>query len=232
MPGPVLGQGRTERLLAQAPTGREPARAGPVCVLTPSAGEGPFYFDPDLVRSDITEGLPGAPREVALQVVRAGDCATLDGARVDLWHADAVGLYSGYERQRGTGKPSRDVTGKTFLRGTQFTSPEGRVAFRTIYPSWYAGRTPHVHFKIFLGGREVVASQVFFPEDVNEEVFAGYEPYRERRGRRRTFNSNDRFLQGSVDGVFCAIERGAVSSSPSPPPRRAGYRATAVVAVA
>jgi protocatechuate 3,4-dioxygenase beta subunit len=74
--------------------GAEPAwaqRAGS-CVLTPEAGEGPFYLDPRLVRADITSGQPGAPLQVAMQVVRAGDCATLTNARVDVWHADAVGL--------------------------------------------------------------------------------------------------------------------------------------------
>ena len=30
-------------------------------MLTPEAGEGPFYLDPRLVRADITSGQPGAP---------------------------------------------------------------------------------------------------------------------------------------------------------------------------
>src|SRR6187402_2604508 len=47
------------------------------CVLTPEAGEGPFYLDPRLVRADISSGQPGAPLQMAMQVVRAGDCATL-----------------------------------------------------------------------------------------------------------------------------------------------------------
>src|SRR5262245_59351711 len=67
------------------------------CVLTPEAGEGPFYLDPRLIRSDITSGQPGTPLQLSLQVVRAGDCATLTNARVDVWNADALGLYSGYE---------------------------------------------------------------------------------------------------------------------------------------
>jgi len=199
---------------------RATAQAG-ACVLTPDAGEGPFYFDPELVRSDITEGVPGAPLELTLRVVRVEDCATLDGARVDVWHADAIGLYSGYERQPGTGEPLPSVVGQTFLRGTQFTSPDGEVAFRTVYPSWYGGRTPHVHFKVFLGGDEVVASQIFFPDEINEEVFSEWEPYRERRERRRTFNSNDSFLSdGRVEGAFCEVER-----------VDGGYRAYATVAV-
>jgi len=72
------------------------AQSARSCVLTPEAGEGPFYLDPRLVRADITSGQPGAPLQMAMQVVRAGDCATLANARVDVWHADAVGLYSEY----------------------------------------------------------------------------------------------------------------------------------------
>lgn len=197
------------------------AQADDLCVLTPDSGEGPFYFDPELVRADITENVPGAPLALTLRVVRAGDCATLDGARVDLWHADAIGLYSGYARQPGTGAPSASVEKQTFLRGTQFTDSRGAVHFRTVYPSWYGGRTPHIHFKVFLGRDEVVASQLFFPEEFNEQVFAEWSPYRERADRRRAFNANDMFLRGGVTGAFCTVERSDH-----------GYVAEATVAVA
>jgi protocatechuate 3,4-dioxygenase beta subunit len=111
--------------------------AGPGrCVLTPEAGEGPFYLDPSLVRSDITSGRPGAPLGLSLQVVREGDCAVLADARVDVWHADAIGLYSGYPQQSGVGGVSTDVAvGQQYLRGTQVTDADGHVRFRTIYPS-------------------------------------------------------------------------------------------------
>src|SRR5678815_4914293 len=92
------------------------------CVLTPEAGEGPFYLDPKLIRSDITSSQPGARLDLALQVVRSGDCATLANARVDVWHADALGLYSGYENQSGVGGVStKSAAGQQYLRGTQFT---------------------------------------------------------------------------------------------------------------
>jgi protocatechuate 3,4-dioxygenase beta subunit len=172
------------------------------CVLTPDAGEGPFYLDPKLMRSDITSGQPGAPLQLALQVVRAGDCATLANARVDVWHADAVGLYSGYEKQSGVGGIStRAAVGQQYLRGTQFTDAGGNVQFRTIFPSWYGGRTPHVHFKVFLGGNEVVASQVFFPDEISKEVFAQWQPYREHASKRKTFNDNDPIKQGVYSDV-------------------------------
>lgn len=172
------------------------------CVLTPDAGEGPYYLDPKLIRSDIRSGQAGAPLDLALQVVRAGDCATLANARVDVWHADAVGLYSGYERQSGVGGIStKPAVGQQYLRGTQVTDKTGNVQFRTIFPSWYGGRTPHVHFKVFLGANEVVASQVFFPDEISREVFNEFRPYRDHVSKRTTFNTNDPIKQGVYSDV-------------------------------
>jgi protocatechuate 3,4-dioxygenase beta subunit len=189
------------------------------CVLTENAGEGPFYFDPDLVRSDVRDDSPGAPLDVAIQVTRASDCATLAAARVDLWQANALGLYSGYDNQQGVGGISTEAAiDQTWLRGTQLTDANGWVRFRTIYPSWYGGRTPHLHFKVWLGPDEVVASQIFFPDETTADVFARWEPYREHVAKRRAFNDNDPLQQG----VYCDIEANDAS----------GVRANAVVAIA
>lgn len=182
------------------------AQAPQSCVLTPDAGEGPFYLDPKLLRSDISSGKPGAPLELALRIVRSGDCATLSNARVDVWHADALGLYSGYSKQSGVGGISTEpAVGQQYLRGTQITDKEGNVQFRTIVPSWYGGRTPHVHFKVFLGGNEVVASQIFFPDDVTREVFNDWDPYREHARKRTVFNGNDPIPQGVMSAVTRSV---------------------------
>ncbi len=148
--------------------------------------QGPFYFDPKLVRADITDGKPGAPLALALQVVEAGTCAALDKARVDVWQCDALGLYSGYARQE-TGSSE----GETFLRGTQFADGDGRVDFNTIYPGWYPGRTPHVHFKVILDDKERVAGQLYFPDSVSDNVYTTQSPYSERKQKRETVNAND-----------------------------------------
>jgi protocatechuate 3,4-dioxygenase beta subunit len=187
------------------------------CVLTADAGEGPFYFDPSLLRSDITDGMLGAPLEIAIQVTRAGDCATLAEARLDLWQADGLGLYSGYANQSGVGERTDSRVGRTYLRGTQFTDADGWVRFTTIYPSWYGGRTPHLHFKVLLGDDEVVASQIFFPDEVTADVFATWDPYRRYVDRRRVFNHNDPI----AGGVICEVQDNG----------REGIRASAVVAV-
>lgn len=193
------------------------------CVLTIDSGEGPFYFDPALVRSDIVDNHTGAPLALDIEVVSSDGCEVLEGARVDVWHADGLGLYSGYRQQPGVGGGiSTDVRGQTFLRGTQFTSQGGRVHFDTIYPSWYGGRTPHVHFKVFLSEREVIAGQIFFPDEVNNDVFANWDPYRDYRGRRTTFNNNDMFLvDGVLQGAIADVERSSE-----------GYHARATLTVA
>jgi protocatechuate 3,4-dioxygenase beta subunit len=157
-----------------------------VCVLTPEATEGPFYFDPKLARSDITEGKPGASLLLTLQIVEANDCAPVPWARVDVWHADGLGLYSGYADQE-TGS----TKGETFLRGTQFSATGGEVRFTTIYPGWYPGRTPHIHFKVFVEKHGVFTGQLYFPETITEHVYATALPYRDRKGKRDTFNADD-----------------------------------------
>lgn len=182
------------------------------CALTPDSGEGPFYFDANRVRVDVTENAVGAPLDMAIRILRADACAPFAGARVDLWQADALGLYSGYRDQSGVGGVStRGAVDRTFLRGTQLADAEGWVRFKTIYPSWYGGRTPHIHVKVLLEAQELTATQIFFPDEINAEVFAQWDPYREHVGKRRVFNHDDRFLDtnadGRIDGVFCDIER-------------------------
>jgi protocatechuate 3,4-dioxygenase beta subunit len=182
------------------------------CVLTPDSGEGPFYFDANRVRADVTENAAGAPLDIAIRILRADECASFAGARVDLWQADALGLYSGYRDQSGVGGIStRSAVDRTYLRGTQLTDAEGWVRFKTVYPSWYGGRTPHIHYKVLLGAEELCASQIFFPDEINAEVFAQWDPYREHVSKRKVFNNNDRFLDtdadGRIDGVFCDVER-------------------------
>jgi protocatechuate 3,4-dioxygenase beta subunit len=176
-----------------------------ICLLTPEAVQGPFYFDPKLVRADITEGRPGAPLKLALQVVEADDCAKLTRARVDVWQCDGLGVYSGYADQE-TGS----TKGETFLRGTQFTDADGQVRFETIYPGWYPGRTPHIHFKVLLDAESLVTGQLYFPDPLTEHIYATLSPYRERKAERDTMNASDAIFrrQGGADTLCKVTEEG------------------------
>lgn len=189
--------------------GLEPDDVAPsdakVCILTPEATEGPFYFDPNLVRSDITEGKQGAPLLLTLQIVDAKDCTAVPGARVDIWQADGLGLYSGYADQE-TGS----TKGETFLRGTQFAGIGGEVHFTTIYPGWYPGRTPHIHFKLYVDDASVITGQMYFPEQITDRIYATTSPYRERNTERDTFNANDFIFleQGGAETILAVQEEG------------------------
>lgn len=177
-----------------------------VCVITPEVTEGPYYFDPKLERADITEGRPGLPTTVRLQVVDSA-CKPLPGARVDIWHADASGIYSGYPRQPG----NVSTEGETFMRGTQFADARGIVEFRTVYPGWYPGRTTHIHFKVFLDQASVLTGQIFFPDEVSDRVYSTAAPYTERGAKRDTSNDNDRIAQQATGASVASVEEAAGS---------------------
>jgi len=159
-----------------------------VCAIAPEVTEGPFYFDPKLERADVTEGKKGVSLNVRLQIVDAS-CRPLAGARVDIWHCDAQGAYSGYPGQ-GDGQDV-DTSGQSFLRGWQMTDDSGIVSFTTIYPGWYRGRTTHIHFKVFPNDNSVMTGQLFFPDSLSEQIFTTVAPYNDRPGKRDTSNARD-----------------------------------------
>ena len=177
-----------------------------VCLLTPQSIEGPFYLDPRLVRSQIAEGRTGVPLRVNLRVIDGPTCKPSERARVDIWHADAQGIYSGYESQGD--KQDISTSGQKFLRGTQFTDSEGGVRFETIYPGWYTGRATHIHFKVLLDDRNVLTGQMYFPDAVNEFIYANIPAYAKRLNPRAVVNANDRFVNFHDPNrlSFCAIK--------------------------
>lgn len=176
------------------------------CVLTPQSIEGPFYRDPRLERVAIAEDRPGVPLRLRLRVIEVGACAPIMGARVDIWHCDAQGLYSGYPGQgdsRGV-----DTSGKTFLRGSQKSGADGWVGFETIYPGWYPGRATHVHVKVFLDRHTMLTGQIYFPDALNEFLYTQVPAYRGRRAERSIVNMNDAFANGEDPQrrAFCAVK--------------------------
>ncbi|MFE8017502.1 intradiol ring-cleavage dioxygenase [Streptomyces antibioticus] len=66
-------------------------------VLTSETVEGPYYIDADKIRRDVREDREGIPLLLDLKVIDAVTCRPVADAAVDIWHCDAVGVYSGYE---------------------------------------------------------------------------------------------------------------------------------------
>jgi protocatechuate 3,4-dioxygenase beta subunit len=182
-----------------------PATAAPAqnqaCLIYPRATEGPYYFDPQLQRADVTEDRPGSPLRLIIGV-QGADCRPIEGARVDIWHCDAQGTYSGYNAAE-----QADARGETFLRGWQPTDAAGEVEFRTIYPGWYPGRTPHIHLKVILEGNDVMTSQLYFPEEVNDAIYR-LDDYA-RPGARDTRNANDGIARQQGEAAFGAVSEEA-----------------------
>lgn len=155
-------------------TGAASPPAGP-CLVKPEATEGPFFFEGDLFRQDLRTDTasgrvsPGTPLALTVGVSRVaeGACVPLEGALVDIWHCDAAGAYSGY--------PSEGTAGQNFLRGVQRTDAAGEASYLTVYPGFYRGRAVHIHLKVRTGEDAEAyefTSQLYFPDDLSDEVFA------------------------------------------------------------
>src|SRR5436190_23021106 len=153
--GGALGLGAFEAARSEA-AGPAGVAAGTVkCVLTPEQTEGPYYIANERVRRNVTDGRSGTQLNLRLRVVDAATCRPIKGAAVDIWHADAAGVYSGF----GEGAANR-----TAMRGVQRTDAKGLAIFRTVYPGWYQGRTVHIHVKVHIGGNVVHTGQLYFPD--------------------------------------------------------------------
>ena len=144
-------------------------------------------------------------------VVDVATCKAIPGAIVDVWHADAAGVYSGF----GTGASSR-----TFMRGLQRTNASGLAIFQTVYPGWYQGRTVHIHVKVHVGGNVVHTGQLYFPDPLTDTVYKKA-PYSSRPGRT-TRNANDSvYVNGGKNSML------GVRADP-----RGGYVASITMGVA
>ena len=182
--------------------GEWPNKAWPVpstlqspCIVRPQQTEGPYFVDERLHRSDIRtdsangQVTPGALLALTFQVMRfhAGQCRPIPDAQVDVWHCDAMGVYSDVQ------DPGFKTLGLKFLRGYQITDAEGSARFLTIYPGWYPIRTVHIHFKIrtaSVAGRNFeFTSQLYFPDELTDRVHTDL-PY-SSKGQRRVRNQHD-----------------------------------------
>src|SRR3954449_5613193 len=184
-------------MLDRAPSGNAAIESGAVqCVLTPELTEGPYYIAGEKLRRDIRDGHRGTLLTLRLHVLDAATCAPIKGAAVDIWHADAAGVYSGF----GQGAASR-----TFMRGIQRTDAKGVATFRTVYPGWYQGRTVHVHVKVHVGGTVVHTGQLYFPDALTDAVYRAA-PY-SARAARTTRNANDGIYRSGGPQSTLALRR-------------------------
>ena len=140
--------------------------------------EGPFYLPGAQALAPpyalATDDEPGEPLFVSGTVADAATGEPLPGALLDLWQANAEGLYSNQDPER---------LGTWRLRGTLMAGPDGAYAFRTITPPPYeikkdgpvgrllvalgrhAFRPAHLHVKATAAGHVPLTTMVYFEGD-------------------------------------------------------------------
>jgi protocatechuate 3,4-dioxygenase beta subunit len=172
------------------------------CVLTPELTVGPYFVDEKLDRSDLTANttdanvLNATPLALTMTIMQyaSSGCSALVGTQVDVWHADAAGVYSD--------ESGENTTGQTFLRGYQITDSSGVVTFKTIVPGWYSGRTIHIHVMIrtLSSSGSVLTeftTQLFFDQTLINALTTSVSPY-SSRGLPDTTNAEDSFYSSST----------------------------------
>ena len=197
------------------------------CVLIPQETEGPYPMDlsgdASKFRQDVTDGYPGVQLDLTMTIVNVNDnCKPIPNVRVDIWHCNKDGYYSGFTNTGYLG--TQDNSGKTFCRGIQITDLNGQVKFKTIYPGWYPGRIEHIHFQVFLNSLLKATSQFAFPIEFNNEVSALplYAVHPETSQHLKN-NSSDGVFADSVQYQVAAVSRNAETQ---------GYNAEFTVGIA
>ena len=162
----VLPMGKT---WAATQSLKKPSGTG--CVLIPIETSGPYPLDltanSTFFRQNITENKTGAPLNLRLKIIGDSNCLPIPNLRVNIWHCDKDGLYSGYDVQGNAGQ-----AGLTYLRGFQFTDANGECSFTTIFPGWYTGRTCHIHFQVYVSSAYAAVSQLTFDPTLKNAVYA------------------------------------------------------------
>ena len=144
------------------------AHPAPARRLTPAQTEGPFYpvelpadADYDLLRNGNVRYTRGQPAWLEGQVLDP-EGRPVAGAQVEIWQCDEDGHYH-HPGDRGRADPAFQGFGRVQV------DRDGRYRFRTIRPAPYSGRTPHIHVKVKLGGRELLTTQVYVQGEARNE---------------------------------------------------------------
>ena len=94
---------------------------------------------------------------------------------MEIWQCDEAGHYH-HPGDGGRADPSFQGFGRVAV------GADGQYRFRTIRPVPYGGRTPHIHFKVKLGPRELLTTQLYVAGD----------PHNERDGLWRRLGAEER----------------------------------------
>ena len=131
--------------------------------LTPRQTEGPFYPDKMPLDTDNDLIIMNGSLTPAVGTVAylSGKVTDIKGnaqrnALVEIWQVDNHGIYL---HSRGGSREKLDSNFQGY--GRFLTDSKGRYSFRTLKPSPYGGRTPHIHMAVSTRGKRVLTTQCY-----------------------------------------------------------------------
>lgn len=155
---------------------------------TPRMTEGPFYpdklpLDQDndliLIKDSTTPAIGEVTHLTGRILSAAGE--PIRNALIEIWQCDANAVY--LHSRDSDGK--KDQQDKHFQGYGRFeTNSKGEYRFRTIKPVPYPGRpSPHIHFKVTKGERELLTSQIFIAGHAGQKTDGVFRGVRDPIGR-------------------------------------------------
>jgi len=131
--------------------------------LTPRQTEGPFYpnhlpLDTDNDLLIVNDQLTPAVGEVTHLTGRVLNTSgePVSGVVVEIWQVDNQGSYLHTDSAR---RGNYDTNFQGF--GRFLTNRKGEYYFRTIKPVPYGGRTPHIHYAVKRGDKNLLTTQCY-----------------------------------------------------------------------
>ena len=142
--------------------------------LTPHQTEGPFYPDKMPLDTDndliiLNDSLTPAVGTVAYLSGKVTDIKgnPLRNTLVEIWQVDNNGVYL---HTRGGSREKLDSNFQGY--GRFLTDSKGNYFFRTLKPSPYSGRTPHIHMAVSAKGEKKFTTQCYIKgEPRNQKDF-------------------------------------------------------------
>lgn len=159
--------------------------ASEACRVTESDILGPFYRTGAPFRSQLAGPDEPGERLIISGTVTSADCRPLPGALIEVWQANAKGIYDTY-------KPGNFTEVTSFhMRGMLYTDDQGRFEIETVMPGSYPipeglpgleewggrMRPAHIHFKVQESLHVPVTGQMYFSGD----PYIANDPYASRR---------------------------------------------------
>ncbi len=177
-------------------------------ILTPRAAEGPFYPTSSMRMDDIDNDLvkvSGKVKEAGGEIIilkgkvisREGN--PLAGFRIEIWQCDVNGRYLHHGDNRNV---PYDSGFQGF--GHDITHSDGSYTFRTIKPTKYPGRTPHIHVKVSEGEHEILTTQFYIAghADNNSDFLYRRMSAKQAQSVSMVFTKPKNVLETNVDVII------------------------------